>query len=643
MYNGARRYSAPTHLNYVSHPTFYEDLFNQPLLNGNGDLLESPFDDDAQPASHSRNRTPPKSDQLGYASADIFQLPQIQTPFSADADLASHWLKTPPNNGLGSNGQPVGPFSNSQVSPSYIPATITEEREDRFADASFEHRSPPKDRPYGAELSPAPVSDPQSPSIRNEEGPNRGALVANGVNPLTINALIIDNNEAGEGFKANLNFPGVKDPPVLGSPSFSAAAAAAAAHPTSPYGDMTPRNAHMYQYAQQQMMAQYMRATYAAQAQAQAQSNGTAAHPGDPYLFYKQTQAQNQPYYFINHPNFLTPPQSGNMSTTSSPLNVAYPDLVYNGSMNGNKMLPNNNNGTAMNHTSSQPFLGGSFMHGSSQSLYPLEEAMPLKVCSNCGCTSTPSWRRCPNGKQLLCNACGLYQKLHNKPRPFCILDDGSVKVQRTPGTESNVCSNCQTTDTPLWRRGSMGEALCNACGLYFKQHRSNMMHLTQDDSSPGQSIMVQNGLGRCPSTTQGPMLRQGAMLPPGSAAANAAGPMGNPRFGAGYQVGHRIDGKDDNYHGYSSASSSSGNIPGSPLTSEQAAQFLYYQQQQHFAKLSNHSNGINNPAAASMLAMMKGGGGGGGGCASGQHPGQEPMQPYSSYPCVQASHTGPN
>lgn len=36
---------------------------------------------------------------------------------------------------------------------------------------------------------------------------------------------------------------------------------------------------------------------------------------------------------------------------------------------------------------------------------------------------------------------------------------------------QHQVCENCLTTTTPLWRKTSDGRLLCNACGLFFKLH----------------------------------------------------------------------------------------------------------------------------------------------------------------------------
>ncbi|KAI9105829.1 iron transporter biosynthesis regulating transcription factor, partial [Phlyctochytrium arcticum] len=94
--------------------------------------------------------------------------------------------------------------------------------------------------------------------------------------------------------------------------------------------------------------------------------------------------------------------------------------------------------------------------------------------CENCSVTSTPLWRR-SSTDQLLCNACGLYLKLHATHRPKNLK---SNSARTSTGTNEAVdppatCFNCSTQNTPLWRRDEAGNNLCNACGLYLKLHGS--------------------------------------------------------------------------------------------------------------------------------------------------------------------------
>ncbi|KAI1347553.1 hypothetical protein F5Y01DRAFT_241830 [Xylaria sp. FL0043] len=69
-------------------------------------------------------------------------------------------------------------------------------------------------------------------------------------------------------------------------------------------------------------------------------------------------------------------------------------------------------------------------------------------------------------------------ERVYSKsPSPFDVARQEVPTVTSPPPASLNqagqVCSNCGTTRTPLWRRSPQGATICNACGLYLKARNS--------------------------------------------------------------------------------------------------------------------------------------------------------------------------
>ncbi|KAF9049715.1 hypothetical protein BJ165DRAFT_1453004 [Panaeolus papilionaceus] len=145
------------------------------------------------------------------------------------------------------------------------------------------------------------------------------------------------------------------------------------------------------------------------------------------------SNASPEPY---NASNASTPPSTDNGSGSSARVNgnnnarkyislqQGAQDVQRKKSVTGNSQASNESSSTTPEGT------------GPSDPVKTEDGEQTPTLCTNCQTTNTPLWRRDPEG-QPLCNACGLFYKLHGVVRPLSLKTDVIKKRNRASGTPS--------------------------------------------------------------------------------------------------------------------------------------------------------------------------------------------------------------
>ncbi|CAF1513394.1 unnamed protein product [Rotaria magnacalcarata] len=108
---------------------------------------------------------------------------------------------------------------------------------------------------------------------------------------------------------------------------------------------------------------------------------------------------------------------------------------------------------------------------------YPFDEPRECVNCGAAASPQNTRWSKDGSGFNLCNKCGIYSSRTHKMPTNSTMYttgnnaNDRSIRKSGTLHRSGNQCANCCTTDTTLWRRNASGESVCNACGLYYKLH----------------------------------------------------------------------------------------------------------------------------------------------------------------------------
>lgn len=145
-------------------------------------------------------------------------------------------------------------------------------------------------------------------------------------------------------------------------------------------------------------------------------------------------------------------------------------------------------------------------------------------TCTNCFTQTTPLWRRNPEGHPL-CNACGLFLKLHGVVRPLSLKTDVIKKRNRGSGNQTPIGAASTRSSKKASRKNSIAQTPATT-------PTSGQAHSLNDSASPPSGYGSANSGSTAGSTPTnygppGTSLGKGGVIPIAAAPPKATAPLG--------------------------------------------------------------------------------------------------------------------